>query len=110
MTTITIEVPDELLAKVAQQERSIQEIVVDLLADAFENGRAKEEVSIPSEEEAMRHLYQTGFLAETESLDDKLADEWDNLPREEKQAYFDEADALILKDSALSQYIIENRR
>jgi len=110
MTTITIEVPDELLAKVAQQERSIQEIVVDLLEDAFENGWAIEQIPIPSEEEAIRHLYQTGFLAETESLDDELADEWDNLPEEEKQVYFDEADSLILKDSALSQYIIKNRR
>ena len=110
MTTITIEVPDELLAKVAQQERSIQEIVVDLLADAFENGWGKEQASIPSEEDTICHLYQTGYLVETESLADELADEWDNLPEEDKQAHLDEVDALILKDSSLSRYIIENRR
>lgn len=110
MTTITIEVPDELLAKVAQQKRSIQEIVVDLLEDAFANGWVKEKVFIPSEKEAVHHLYQTGFLAETESLDDELADEWDNLPEAERQAHLDEVDALVLKDSSLSQYIIENRR
>lgn len=110
MTTITIEVPDELLAKVAQQERSIQEIVVDLLEDALENGWRENQVTIPSEEDAIRHLYQMGFLAEAQSLDDELADEWDSLPEEEQQAHLDEVDTLILKDSLLSQYIIENRR
>ncbi|MBX3051490.1 MAG: hypothetical protein KF753_08460 [Caldilineaceae bacterium] len=110
MTTLTIEVPDELMAKLAQQERSIQEIVVDLLEDAFANGRKGQPITIPPEEEAIRHLYQTGFLTEAENLDDELADEWDNLPDKERQTHLGEVDALVLKDSALSRYIIENRR
>lgn len=110
MTTITIEVPDELLAKVTQQERPIQEVVVGLLKDAFENRWANEQMSIPSEEDAILNLYQTGLLAETQILDDEFADEWDNLPTVEKQVHLDEMDDLILKDSALSRYIIESRR
>ncbi len=110
MTTVTIDVPDSLLAKVAQQNLSIQEVVIAVLDDAFGNGWGEKQITIPSEEDAIRHLYQTGFLAEGESLNDELANEWDSLSEEEKQAHLDEVGALVLKDSPLSQYIIENRR
>lgn len=110
MTTITIEVPDELLAKVTQHDRSVEEVVITLLEDAFGNGWGETQTASLSEADAIRHLYETGFLAKAENLDDEFADEWDSLPEEEKQAHLAEAEALVLKDSSLSRYIIENRR
>ncbi len=110
MTTLTIEVPDDLMEKLAQRQEPIQEMVIAILKDAFDNGRETSLFDESSEEYAVRHLYQMGFLSETENGDDPLANEWDGLPEEEKQMHLQEVESLMLKDSALSRYIIENRR
>lgn len=110
MTTLTIEVSDELMAKLARQERPLQEVVVDLLEDAFSNGLDAESATELSKEEVIRHLYQMGFLLDVDSTDDPIADKWDGLSDEEKRSHLQEVSELVMLDSPLSRYIIENRR
>lgn len=110
MTTITIEVPDELLAKVAQQERSIQEIVVDLLADAFANGQNAASNPEPTREEMIRRLVQAGLIREPGTFDSPAAKTWRDLPQAEKRRHLKERNALRFEGSPGATAIIEGRR
>ena len=110
MTTLTIEVPDDLMTKLVRQQRTIQEVSIAVLEDAFGNGEGIAPYTEPSKEEVIRQLYQIGFLSDIDSTDDPIADEWDALPDYEKQKHLQEVDELVLMDSALSRYIIESRR
>ena len=110
MTTVTIEVPDALMAKLAREERPIQEVVIAVLEDAFGNGNGFASFAEPSKEEVIRQLCQIGFLSDAEPMDDPMADEWDRLPDAEKQIHLQGVDELVFLDSPLSRSIIENRR
>ncbi len=110
MTTLTIEVPDDLMTKLIRQQRPIQEVVINTLENVFGDGGGIAPSTEPSTEEVIRHLYQIGFLSDLDSSDDPIADEWDALPDYEKQMHLQEVDELVLMDSALSHYIIESRR
>lgn len=110
MTTITIEVPDALLAKVAQQERSVQEIVVDLLEDAFENGQNAVAALEPTREEMIHQLVQAGLIREPGTFDSPAAKAWRDLSQAEKHQHLNERNALRFEGSPGAAAIIEGRR
>lgn len=109
MTILTIEIPDDLMVKLESEAGSVQEVIVDLLKRAFDT-----DLVAPKEQSskaAMIHrLEESGYLAAARYWADPVADEWKDLSEEEKKKHLDEVDTNYLADSAVSRYIIENRR
>lgn len=110
MTTITIEVPDALLAKVAQQERSVQEIVVDLLEDALEKNVRQARNTAPAREQTIRELVNAGLIQEPGVWDSPAARAWRNLSNADREQHLSERKTLRFEGSPGATAVIEGRR
>lgn len=110
MTTITIEVPDELLAKVAQQERSIQEVVIDLLEDAFDKNDRPVLPQSSTREDTLRELTSMGLIRAPGAWDSTAAKEWRSLPPAERQQHLRERKAMRFSGSPGATAVTEGRR
>ena len=56
MTTVTIEVPDDLMVKLARQERPIQDAVVAALENVFGDESRRQTSPQPTREQMIRDL------------------------------------------------------
>lgn len=110
MTTVTIEVPDELMVKLARQERPVQEVVLAVLEDVFGNGRADSPVPELTREEMIRRLVQTGLIREPGTFDNPAAKAWRDLPQAEKRRHLTERKALRFAGSPGATAVLEGRR
>ena len=110
MTTVTIEVPDRLLAKVARQNRPVQEVVVALLEDAFEKETEPIAPSPPTREQMIRNLLQAGLIRESSTWDSPAAKAWRNLPVTKKRRHLEERKAMRFLGSPGATAVLEGRR
>lgn len=113
MATLTIELSDELMSKIAGTGRSAQEVIVDSLQRTLNSDSETspaEQFEELSREEVIRRLGEAGYLEDPTVWDGPDAQAWRELSEQEKAQYFQEANAIRLPDSPASRYIIENRR
>ncbi len=110
MTTLTIEVPDSLLAKMARQNRPIQEVVVTLLEDAFEKEVEPVAPLAVTREWMIQSLISAGLIREPGTWDNPAAKEWRNLSTTEKRRHLEERKAMRFLGSPGATAVLEGRR
>ena len=110
MTTLTIEVPDSLLAKVTRQNRPIQEVVVTLLEDAFEKEVEPAAPLAATCERMIQGLVSAGLIREPGMWDSPAAKEWRNLSAAEKRRHLEERKAMRFLGSPGATAVLEGRR
>ena len=110
MTTVTIEVPDRLLAKMARQDRPIQEVVVTLLEDAFEKEVEPAAPLAATRERMIQGLVSAGLIRKPGTWDSPAAKEWRNLSTIEKRRHLEERKAMRFLGSPGATAVLEGRR
>lgn len=108
MTTMTIEVPDALMAQLVDQDRPVQELVVSALEKALAYEPA-EKLPEPSKEEIVRWLIESGLVRDPSAWDTPGAREWEDLPNKEKEQHLKEAAEVYFPDSPASRAVIRGR-
>ncbi|HRJ43083.1 MAG: hypothetical protein KJZ86_00655 [Caldilineaceae bacterium] len=108
MTTLTIEVPDELMAQLVGDDRPVQEVVVSALEKAL-GYKPAELLPEPSKEEIVRRLMEVGLVREPSELDLPEAREWEDLPEDEKEQHLKEVAEMYFPDSPASRAVIRGR-
>jgi hypothetical protein len=109
MTTLIIEVSDELMAKLARQERPIQEVVVEALVRTLTNESAAVSRQ-PTKDEVVRRLQESDFIRDPNEWDTPGAEAWRNLPEAEKQQHLKERAEMYFPDAPASRAIIRGRK
>ena len=108
MTTLTIEVPDELMAELVGQERPVQEVVVVTLERAL-GYKPADTPQEPSKEEIVQRLIESGFVRDPNEWDTSGAKAWRDLPDAEKEQHLKEAAEMYFPDSPASRAVIRGR-
>ena len=107
MAVLTVEISEKLLTQLQQTGRPAQEVVIEIVEQAFSNVAPKEEDLSP--DEVIQRLRAAGFIREPEVYDSPEVQEWLALPDEERKKITQEMDEMYFPDSPASQFIIENR-
>ncbi len=110
MTTLTIEVPDALMAKLARQERPVQEVIVAVLEDMFGEKARNQASPQPTREQVISDLVQAGLICEPGTLDSPAAKAWRDLPQTEKRRHLAERKALRFVGSPGATAVLKGRR
>ena len=108
MTTLTIEVPDDLMAELVCQDRPVQEVVVDALERALAHEPANASQG-PSKEEIVRRLTEAGFIRDPSEWDTLGAKQWRDLPDAEKEQHLREVAEAYFPDAPASRAVIRGR-
>jgi len=104
MTTVSIDIPDNLLAELVGQDRPVQEVVVDVLARAL--GREPDNTPHqPTKEEIVQRLRESGFVRDPNEWDTPGAKAWRDLPDPEKEQHLKEVAETYLPDAPASRSI-----
>lgn len=109
MTTVTIEVPDDLMAELVGQDRPVQEVVVEALERALAHEPA-ETPQEPSKEEIVRRLLESGLVRDPSEWDTPGARAWRDLPDAEKEQHLKEVAEAYFPDAPASRAVIRNRK
>ncbi len=110
MTTLTIEVPDDLMAKLVRQDWPVQEVVVALLENALGKQESVAPAQKPSKEEIVRRLLEAGFVRDPSEWDTPGARAWRDLPDAEKEQHLKEVAEAYFPDAPASRAVIRNRK
>ena len=111
MAVLTIELTEELLAKLKKTGRPVQDVIIEVLE------RALPEHIEPiytqrdnlSGEEVIRRLQDAGLLHDYEEWDMPEARAWRDLPEEKKREFIDAMDSIYFPNSEASRFLIDNQ-
>jgi len=107
MTTVTIEVPDALMAQLVGDDRPVQEAIVSVLENAL-GYKSVEMLPEPSREEIVQRLRESGLVRDP-GESDMRAQEWEDLTDDEKAEHIKEAAETYFPGSPASRAVIRGR-
>lgn len=111
MAVLTIELTEELFAKLKKTERPAQDVIVEALERVLPDTSIEKPLP-PQEltkEEAIQRLIAAG-LFQPDAWDTPGAQAWQDLPHEKKEQYIREMQAVYLPNSDASISVIRDRK
>lgn len=102
MSTLTIDVPNELLMRIEQSGRSAQEMIVEALERTLRNE--------PTRDEIIHRLAEAKVINAPNTWDSPSAQAWRDLPETEKAQHLKEVAETYLADAPASRSIIRDRK
>jgi len=109
MATLTVELSDELLAKIERTGRPAQEVIVAALEQTLNGGLATTEEEVPREK-VTRKLIESGTVIDPSTWDDSYAQAWLARPEDERKKLIEEMNREWHPGSLASKAVIEGRR
>jgi len=110
VTTLTVDVPNELLAKIKQSGRSVQELIVESLERTLNDRAAISLIKEPTKDEIVQRLAEAKLIYMPNTWDSPAAQAWRDLPEDEKAQHLEERLHMRFAGSPAASAIIEERR